>query len=161
MKLNFKWMKLNLNWIEMNQFYELNWIWIWNELNWIELQEKAAKLSSCVCDGSEDYDCPAILNNMDRLCFAKKHAPHPTKPRPHPTTHRPHPTKPRPHHPLTPPPPPPVVEIETNEVEIRPSLAPPIVTSSVRPVLTSSSAPGRLAARWLLPLVLSLRLLTH
>lgn len=34
-------------------------------------QEKAAKLSTCVCDGSEDYDCPSILDNMDRLCYHK------------------------------------------------------------------------------------------
>ena len=24
-----------------------------------------------MCDGSEDYDCPSILDNMDRLCFHK------------------------------------------------------------------------------------------
>lgn len=24
-----------------------------------------------MCDGSEDYDCPSILDNMDRLCFQK------------------------------------------------------------------------------------------
>ena len=34
-------------------------------------QEKAAKLSTCVCDGTEDYDCPSILDNMDRLCYHK------------------------------------------------------------------------------------------
>lgn len=28
-------------------------------------------MSTCVCDGSEDYDCPSILDNMDRLCFRK------------------------------------------------------------------------------------------
>lgn len=28
-------------------------------------------MSTCVCDGSEDYDCPSILDNMDRLCFHK------------------------------------------------------------------------------------------
>lgn len=28
-------------------------------------------MSTCVCDGSEDYDCPSILDNMDRLCYHK------------------------------------------------------------------------------------------
>lgn len=42
-----------------------------NSISILRRQEKAAKLSTCVCDGSEDYDCPSILDNMDRLCFQK------------------------------------------------------------------------------------------
>lgn len=41
------------------------------------MQEKAAKLDSCWCDGREDYDCPAIRSNMARLCF---HQEPPTRP---------------------------------------------------------------------------------
>lgn len=128
-----------------------------NSISILRRQEKAAKLSSCVCDGSEDYDCPAILNNMERLCFHHQRpppVPHtttpPLKPRPH---H--HPKPPRPHHTsttsttttTTTTPAPPVVEIESNEVEVRrpvtshvteTSVAPPPVTS---PPPSSSSPP--------------------
>lgn len=47
-------------------------LWALTTLNArLGMQEKAAKLSTCVCDGSEDYDCPSILENMDRLCHHK------------------------------------------------------------------------------------------
>lgn len=128
-----------------------------NSISILRRQEKAAKLSSCVCDGSEDYDCPAILNNMERLCFhhQKPHPP-PTTPSPKPRPHH-HPKPPRPHHPPTttttspppppPPPSPPIVEIETNDVEVRrvpPS--PPtnhVMVTSPAPTVTSpvSSSP--------------------
>lgn len=38
-------------------------------------QEKAAKLTNCKCDGSEEYDCRAIQKNMQRLCFRKHKRP--------------------------------------------------------------------------------------
>lgn len=28
-------------------------------------------MTSCVCDGTEDYDCPSILDNMNKLCRLK------------------------------------------------------------------------------------------
>lgn len=40
-----------------------------NSISILRRQEKAAKLTTCRCDGQEDYDCPRIQNNMARLCF--------------------------------------------------------------------------------------------
>ncbi|GLV39786.1 hypothetical protein CBL_08148, partial [Carabus blaptoides fortunei] len=40
-----------------------------NSISILRRQEKAAKLSTCQCDGYEPYDCPQIQNNMARLCF--------------------------------------------------------------------------------------------
>lgn len=47
-----------------------------NSISILRRQEKAAKLTTCKCDGQEDYDCPLIQSNMARLCF---HV-HPTPP---------------------------------------------------------------------------------
>lgn len=47
-----------------------------NSISILNRQEKAAKLKTCVCDGTEDYDCDAIKFNMDRLCFPKSHLQH-------------------------------------------------------------------------------------
>lgn len=44
-----------------------------NSINILTRQEKAAKLNTCICDGSEDYDCRGIHRNMNRLCFGKAH----------------------------------------------------------------------------------------
>lgn len=32
-------------------------------------QEKARKLRDCVCDGTEEYNCPALAKATDKLCF--------------------------------------------------------------------------------------------
>lgn len=40
-----------------------------NSISILRRQEKAAKLTTCRCDGQEEYDCPRIQNNMARLCF--------------------------------------------------------------------------------------------
>lgn len=42
-----------------------------NSISILRRQEKAAKLTTCRCDGTEDYDCHAIQKNMERLCFHK------------------------------------------------------------------------------------------
>ncbi|XP_077298921.1 growth arrest-specific protein 1-like isoform X2 [Arctopsyche grandis] len=47
-----------------------------NSINILKKQEKADKLSTCKCDGFEDYDCPKVQNNMARLCFRKRKTPH-------------------------------------------------------------------------------------
>ena len=52
------------------EFDEIQWKWNL-KIKFLFFQEKAAKLSTCVCDGTEDYDCPSILDNMDRLCYHK------------------------------------------------------------------------------------------
>ncbi|XP_044264317.1 growth arrest-specific protein 1-like isoform X2 [Tribolium madens] len=43
-----------------------------NSISILRRQEKAAKLTMCKCDGLEDYDCPAIQRNMEKLCFHKR-----------------------------------------------------------------------------------------
>ncbi|XP_013187779.1 growth arrest-specific protein 1 [Amyelois transitella] len=40
-----------------------------NSIGILRKQEKAAALSSCKCDGNEDYDCPKMQSNFARLCF--------------------------------------------------------------------------------------------
>lgn len=40
-----------------------------NSISILQRQEKAAKLETCVCDGSEPFDCQGIKRNMARLCF--------------------------------------------------------------------------------------------
>ncbi|EFX90446.1 hypothetical protein DAPPUDRAFT_93942 [Daphnia pulex] len=162
-----------------------------NSISILRRQEKAAKLSTCVCDGSEDYDCPSILDNMDRLCFHKErssstttaatisHHQHTTitaeggglgveerndtssnsggigdRDRTghghgsgHHPGHQPHGAKTRPHHPHHPEATaaalPDAQDIETNEVEIRPSPSPPTARSPSRASssLASASAP--------------------
>ncbi|XP_028158130.1 growth arrest-specific protein 1-like [Ostrinia furnacalis] len=44
-----------------------------NSIKILMKQEKAAPLTTCQCDGYEDYDCPRMQNNLDRLCFSKSH----------------------------------------------------------------------------------------
>ncbi|KAG7189107.1 hypothetical protein KM043_008682 [Ampulex compressa] len=44
-----------------------------NSINILTRQEKAAKLNTCLCDGSEEYDCKGIHRNMNLLCFGKSH----------------------------------------------------------------------------------------
>lgn len=43
-----------------------------NSIEILRKQEKAAALTVCQCDGNEDYDCPRMQNNLERLCFHKK-----------------------------------------------------------------------------------------
>ncbi|KAL3288766.1 hypothetical protein HHI36_003200 [Cryptolaemus montrouzieri] len=47
-----------------------------NSIAILRRQEKAAKLTTCRCDGTEDFDCRAIQKNMERLCFHKHQRPH-------------------------------------------------------------------------------------
>lgn len=42
-----------------------------NSIDILRRQDKAAKLSTCKCDGFEEYDCPKVQTNMARLCFHK------------------------------------------------------------------------------------------
>jgi len=43
-----------------------------NSISILRRQEKAQHLGTCICDGTEDYDCKQIRKNMDVLCFHKK-----------------------------------------------------------------------------------------
>ncbi|KAF2360824.1 hypothetical protein FHG87_008422 [Trinorchestia longiramus] len=40
-----------------------------NSIAILQRQEKAARLETCKCDGSEPFDCTGIKRNMARLCF--------------------------------------------------------------------------------------------
>ena len=40
-----------------------------NSISILQRQEKAAKLETCECDGTESFDCTGIKENMKRLCF--------------------------------------------------------------------------------------------
>ena len=42
-----------------------------NSLAILLRQDKAHKLKTCRCDGSEDYDCDRIKQNMENLCFLR------------------------------------------------------------------------------------------
>ncbi|XP_054159571.1 growth arrest-specific protein 1-like [Oppia nitens] len=42
-----------------------------NSLSILDRQEKASKLKTCFCDGSEDFPCQRIKDNTERLCFGK------------------------------------------------------------------------------------------
>ncbi|XP_019870298.2 growth arrest-specific protein 1 isoform X2 [Aethina tumida] len=42
-----------------------------NSISILTRQQKAKKLTTCICDGEEDYDCAGIRRNMDKLCFHK------------------------------------------------------------------------------------------
>lgn len=44
-----------------------------NSIEILMKQEKAAPLTACQCDGNEDYDCPQMQSNLERLCFKKSH----------------------------------------------------------------------------------------
>ncbi|XP_049877228.1 growth arrest-specific protein 1-like [Pectinophora gossypiella] len=52
-----------------------------NSIDILRKQEKAAALAACRCDGNEDFDCPRMQRNLQRLCFHKKT--HPGKDRKH------------------------------------------------------------------------------
>uniref|UniRef100_T1IMB0 furin n=1 Tax=Strigamia maritima TaxID=126957 RepID=T1IMB0_STRMM len=43
-----------------------------NSIAILNRQEKADKLRTCFCDGSEEYDCNSIKRNMQHLCFKKR-----------------------------------------------------------------------------------------
>ena len=43
-----------------------------NSLDILLRQKSAAKLASCYCEGSEDFECLKIRKNTDVLCFGKK-----------------------------------------------------------------------------------------
>lgn len=43
-----------------------------NSIEILRKQEKAAALTVCQCDGNEDYNCPQMQSNLERLCFHKK-----------------------------------------------------------------------------------------
>ena len=43
-----------------------------NSLDILLRQKAAAKLSTCYCDGTEDFECINIRRNTDVLCFGKK-----------------------------------------------------------------------------------------
>ena len=43
-----------------------------NSLDILLRQKAAAKLATCYCDGTEDFQCKAIRRNTDVLCFGKK-----------------------------------------------------------------------------------------
>ena len=43
-----------------------------NSLDILLRQKAAAKLSSCYCEGTEDFECVNIRRNTDVLCFGKK-----------------------------------------------------------------------------------------
>ena len=43
-----------------------------NSLDILLRQKAAAKLSTCYCDGTEDFECVNIRRNTDVLCFGKK-----------------------------------------------------------------------------------------
>ena len=43
-----------------------------NSLDIMLRQHAAAKLSTCYCEGSEDFDCAAVRLHTDVLCFGKK-----------------------------------------------------------------------------------------
>merc|ERR1719362_1879337 len=43
-----------------------------NSLDILLRQRAAAKLSTCYCEGTEDFDCINIRRNTDVLCFGKK-----------------------------------------------------------------------------------------
>lgn len=47
-----------------------------NSIEILMKQEKAAPLTTCQCDGNEDYDCPRMQSNLERLCFRKPHEGH-------------------------------------------------------------------------------------
>ncbi len=40
-----------------------------NSIRILRRQRASAKLESCLCDGTEPYECRRIKDNMDRLCF--------------------------------------------------------------------------------------------
>jgi len=51
-----------------------------NSINILRRQEKAAKLTTCVCDGREEYNCVEIRRNMARLCYHQEPPDPPSRP---------------------------------------------------------------------------------
>jgi growth arrest-specific protein 1 len=45
-----------------------------NSVDILLRQATAAKLATCFCDGTEDFECATIRENTDVLCFGKKTA---------------------------------------------------------------------------------------
>ena len=43
-----------------------------NSLSILYRQTKAQKLRTCVCDGTEPYNCPELRENTDEMCFGVK-----------------------------------------------------------------------------------------
>ena len=43
-----------------------------NSINILKRQNAASKLENCYCDGTEDYNCQSIKDNMESLCFANE-----------------------------------------------------------------------------------------
>lgn len=43
-----------------------------NSLSILERQEKAAKLRTCYCDGTEDFPCKRVKYNTERYCYGRK-----------------------------------------------------------------------------------------
>lgn len=44
-----------------------------NSLDILKRQEKAAKLKTCYCEGSEDFECQIIKESTERLCLKNKY----------------------------------------------------------------------------------------
>ncbi len=42
-----------------------------NSISILRRQQTAAKLEQCYCDGTENFACQAVKDNMQRLCFAQ------------------------------------------------------------------------------------------
>jgi len=42
-----------------------------NSIEILMKQEQSKKLTNCICDGTETYDCENIRHNMERLCYNK------------------------------------------------------------------------------------------
>ena len=42
-----------------------------NSIKILQRQKPANKLENCYCQGTEDFDCQTIKNNMQDLCFDK------------------------------------------------------------------------------------------
>lgn len=43
-----------------------------NSLSILERQEKAAKLRTCYCEGTEDFPCQRVKYNTERYCFGRQ-----------------------------------------------------------------------------------------
>lgn len=47
-----------------------------NSVHILYRQPSAHKLRTCRCEGNEEYDCPRLVTNTERLCFQKHHRHH-------------------------------------------------------------------------------------
>ncbi|KAK2159750.1 hypothetical protein LSH36_147g07011 [Paralvinella palmiformis] len=59
-----------------------------NSLNILYRQDKAEKLQTCYCDGTEGYNCTALKRNMQELCFRGSSTPRIRHPVEHDHTRR-------------------------------------------------------------------------